>query len=370
MIFIDANNLFTMRYSVVQRELFKDDKILFKKTGAIDIDESKYIKLTSGVINLVVKELARYQTQFKHRYGDIIIASDYKKSNYWRKTIYPNYKACRDIDKRNAFDKLINKNSYNDKMILMEVISKLGFIVLDKIQHPETKETVEADDIIGVLTRMPGKHLICSADGDFDQLLVNPNIKRFNLFESKIVKTTNKKIQEKNYKSLILGQAKDDIPNVKYHSELSDDFIKWMKNKHDIEITKNMIDLIQEKYSNYMDEYRIEKLKEDTISIAKGKRKQKRNLTAYAKPNFGEVKYNKMLETIGIDNFLNENKIYRKNFELNKQLYFLDNIPKRIIEIIGKSYLKAKQENTANKYEAEKLFYKYNVDILLINEFF
>lgn len=355
---------------MVQKEVFKDTKTLYDKTKEIKTSDKDFKDLTTGIMNIIIKEIIRYQKQFGHRYGEVLIASDYKKSNYWRKTIYPRYKESRDINKKNDFEKEINKNTRDDKAKLSELLRLCGFIVLDDIQHKETNETVEADDIIGVLTRVPGNHLICSSDGDFDQLLINPNIRRYNLLESKLVKKTNKEIQDKNYFNLIIGQSKDDIPNVKFQTELSDEFIKWMKTKHNIEITKDMIHIIEEKYSNYMKEYQKEMDKEDEQLISSGKRKKRRKLTAYKKPNFGEVAYNKMIESQGIDNFLQENTLYQRNYDLNKQLYLLENIPSRIVEIIGRSYLEAQRNKSSNKYEVEKLFYLYGIDIMLIHEFF
>lgn len=370
MILIDWNNIVTMRYSVVQREVFKNEKNIFKRTGKIELTDKHFRDLRTGFMNLIIKDLIRFQMQHGARYGDIVIAADYKKSNYWRKTIHPRYKESRDINKKNAFDTEIGKNMKQDKNDLAEIIKLLGYIILDDIQHPETKETVEADDIIGCLTRIPGKHLIVSSDGDFDQLLINSNIKRHDLMSSKMVTKSRKEIQEKNYKALILGQSKDDIPNVKFEAELSDDFIEWMKKTHNIEITKDMIFTIKEKYSKYTEEYKLEKYKEETILIAEGKRKQRRNLTAFQKPNFGEVAFNKMMANIGIDNFLTENTIYKDNYELNKHLYLLENIPKRIIEIIGRNYLDKKRNVSSNRYEVEKLFYANSIDVLLLHEFF
>lgn len=359
-----------MRYALAQKEVFKEAKELFKKTSAIEVTEKHFKDVKKGFLNLIIRELAQIQKQHSSRYGELIITSDYKKSNYWRKTIHPRYKESRDKPKNNKFDEVIWKNFIQDKNECSSILHELGLVILDTIQHQTTGETVEADDIIGVLTRIPGKHLIVSSDGDFDQLLRNPNIKRYNLLEARIVKISNKEINDKNQKYLVLGQSKDDIPNIKFESELSDEFIKWMKDKHNIEITKDMIHIIKEKYSSYMEDYRISMFKEDTISIASGKRKQQRKLTAYKKPGFGEVSYRKMIEKQGLDSFLNENQIYKQNYELNKQLYLLENIPQRIVEIIGREYLHAKRNITSNKYQAEKLFYENGIDILLIHEFF
>ena len=370
MIFVDFNNVCTMRYALAQKEVFKESIILYKKTKSIDIVEKNYKDLRKGFFNLIIKELAQYQKQHTRNYGEIIIASDYKKSNYWRKTIHPRYKESRDKAKSNSFEDAIWKNFNKDKNDLVEIIKLLGFVVLDKVQHTETKESVEADDIIGVLVRTPGKHLIISSDGDFDQLTINPNIRRYNLLEAKMVKKSIKDIHAKNLESLVLGQAKDDIPNIKFESELSDDFIEWMDKKYNIQITPKMIYTIKEKYQNYMKEYKDDKFKEDTQLIASGKRKQRRNLSAFKKPNFGKFGFADMLQNQGIEKLLLENPIYAENYELNKKLYLLENIPQRIIELIGKSFLSEKRNVSSNKYEAEKMFYENSIDILLLSEFF
>jgi hypothetical protein len=77
-----------------------------------------------------------------------------------------------------------------------------------------------------------------------------------------------------------------------------------------------------------------------------------------------------MLQNQGIEKLLLENPIYVENYELNKKLYLLENIPQRIIELIGKSFLSEKRNVSSNKYEAEKMFYENSIDILLLSEFF
>lgn len=369
--FIDFNNISTMKYSLSQKEVLSQAKDMFKVMGQVEVSEKDLEKVRRGYINLMIKDIIHYRDRFQKDYGEVIICSDYSKATYWRKTIHPNYKASRDKARPNAFEDVIWRNFAKDKQILIDMLRNLGIKVLDKV-FLETeefgKESAEADDIIGVLTRTPGKHIILSSDGDFDQLLVDPRIRRFNLLTGKLEVKTKKEIQEKNQYYLIMGQSKDDIPHVKDKSELTDEFIKWMKDKYQIELKPDMATMINsEKYKNYTSEYEKLMFDEDTKLLQEGKRKKRRNLSAYVKPNFGEVTYANTFPAKTVDEFLNLNPIYRQNYDLNKQLYLLENIPKRMIEAIGRAYL-----NTEKKFDemsSHTRFLEFGLDTLLIQKF-
>ena len=371
MILVDFNNICIMKHSIAQRELLKEQKEYYKRTGIVDITEKDLANIRKGFINLVLKDLAVYIDRFYKDYGEIVIAADYNKATYWRKTIFPEYKANREKIKGNPFDDLAGQYFHKEKDELSEILKLLNMKVLNSVASTTEEfgtESVEADDIIGVLVRSKGKHLILSSDGDFDQLLIDDRIKRFNLLEGKLVKKTKKEIHEKNQYSLIMGQPKDNIPHTKDKSELTKEFIDWMKAKYSIDLKPTDASKVNSKeFKHLTDEYEKLMYTEDTALLESGKRKKRRNLSAFAKPNFGEVAYTSTFESMSVDDYLNLNPIYRENYELNKELYLLDRIPKRIILAIGKAYLEA--EASLNQYEANVKFLEYGIDSLLIHKF-
>lgn len=360
-----------MKYSLSQKEVLSEAKDMFKVTKQVQISEKDMDKVRKGFINLMIKDILFYRDRFQKDYGEILIASDYSKATYWRKSIHPTYKISRDKERPNAFEDAAWKNFGKDKEIMLEMLRNLNVRVLDRViceSEEYGKETVEADDIIGVLVRTPGRHIILSSDGDFDQLLVDPRIRRFNLLSGKLEVKTKKEIHEKNQFYLIMGQSKDDIPHVKDKSELSEDFIKWMKEKYQIELKPDMASLINSsKYDSYTKEYEKLMYEEDSKLLQEGKRKKRRNLTAYNKPNFGEVTYESTFSSMTVDEFLNLNPIYRKNYELNKLLYLLENIPKRIIEAIGRTYLSSIVK--LDQASVQPRFLEFGIDTLLIHKF-
>ena len=371
MIFIDFNNISMMKYSLVQKEVLGPAKDTFKKTGIVEVSSKDLDNLRKGFFNLVLKDLLYYQDRFMTNYNGLVIANDFSRSTYWRKSIYPDYKTNRDKPKQNSFEEIQWSKFWSHKKELLEIIKSLGIKVMEEIEFTTEEfgtETAEADDIIGVLTRMQGRHLIISSDGDFDQLLHDNRIRRYDPMAGKLKDITKKEINEKNTYNLIMGQSKDNIPHVKERSSLTDEFISWMKSKYQIELTRDMASTIDSpKYKNYVEEYTKEMFIEDSKLLAEGKRKKRRNLTPFEKPNFGEVAYNNTFEHMSVDEFLSQNPVYRKNYELNKKLYLLSEIPSRVIEAIGRAYLKNTPDN--DSAAAFQLFMANGLDLSLAYRF-
>jgi hypothetical protein len=159
------------------------------------------------VRELILSSILSYVTKHKKTYGDLIIVCDDK--NFWRKDIFPFYKAKRkekreesDIDWAVAFKVL------ND--ILEELVTYFPYRVM-KI------ENTEADDIIGVICYTYGKQLggdpilIISADEDFGALQIFSNVKQYDPIQKKDIVIGNPTafLKEK----IIRGDKGDGIPN-------------------------------------------------------------------------------------------------------------------------------------------------------------
>jgi hypothetical protein len=137
--------------------------------------------------------------------SQLVLASD--STNYWRKTIFPHYKARR---KENA------EKSGRDLTIVYETINLIRDEIREIFHFPVLHiEECEADDIIAVLTekyheREPIR--IISADHDFIQLQDYPGVTQWN----PIHKCEVKHDDPSSYliEHILRGDTGDGIPNV------------------------------------------------------------------------------------------------------------------------------------------------------------
>jgi hypothetical protein len=131
---------------------------------ASEIGFSKNVTVTEDLLrHMVLNSLRSNVSKFKNEYGELVLALDGK--NYWRKEVFPYYKAKRNKDRKES-----------------PLDWKLIFNTLDKIKDEFREfmpyrlvgtDRAEADDVIGTLTRTfreTERVLILSADKDFVQL--------------------------------------------------------------------------------------------------------------------------------------------------------------------------------------------------------
>lgn len=145
------------------------------------------------------------RSRYKNKYGDIVIALD--SSNYWRKEIFPQYKAGRakgrdesDIDWPRVFENFRALQDDLRKYIPWKVISA---------------PRAEADDIIGVLTTRFHRQeniLIVSSDKDFLQLQKYSGVAQYSPIKKKLLVETNPEIALRE--KIIRGDAGDGIPSI------------------------------------------------------------------------------------------------------------------------------------------------------------
>jgi hypothetical protein len=162
------------------------------------------------VRHMVLNSIRMYRQKFVKDYGELVICCDDK--NYWRKDLFPYYKAHRkedreksDLDWGAIFDALNN--------IREELKQYFPYRV---IQVPRA----EADDIIGVLTERYGVHLrnddsekilILSGDKDFGQLQKYVNVDQFSPITKKWIRITDPFRFLKEH--IMKGDRGDGIPN-------------------------------------------------------------------------------------------------------------------------------------------------------------
>lgn len=169
------------------------------------IGSNPKIQLDEGLIrHMVLNSLRSYAKQFKHKYGDIVVACDSKK--YWRRDVFPFYKANRKTDR---------EKSALDWHLIFETLNKIRDELKTHFPYRVLEvEGAEADDIIAVLTARASSHeevLILSSDKDFVQLQKYPNVTQYSPILKRFVKTENPHEYIKEH--IIRGDRGDGIPN-------------------------------------------------------------------------------------------------------------------------------------------------------------
>lgn len=160
--------------------------------------------------HMVLSSLLLYRKKFPD-YGEMIICCD--DQNYWRKKIFPYYKASRKAGREKSaidWNKLFNILD----TIREELSQNLGLTVV-KVPH------CEADDIIGILTMENGsdwfhtkdteKIVIISGDKDFPQLQRYGNVEQYSPISKKMLRESNP--ARFLHTHIMKGDAGDGIPN-------------------------------------------------------------------------------------------------------------------------------------------------------------
>lgn len=161
--------------------------------------------------HMVLNSIRMYNVKFKQDYGKIIICSDDKR--YWRRDIFPYYKAGRKKDRA---------ESPYDWNLIFETLNKIREEIRENFPYKVIQvEKTEADDVIGTICHKFGKHLnndsterilILSSDKDFMQLQKYSNVDQFSPMAKKFVRTSNPIALLKEH--IIRGDRGDGIPNI------------------------------------------------------------------------------------------------------------------------------------------------------------
>ena len=157
--------------------------------------------------HMVLNTLRVNRLKFKDQFGDMIIACDDK--NYWRKQIFPYYKASR---------KQMREKSPLDWNAIFQVLNKIRDEIRDNFPYPVIRvESAEADDIIASFCHENGRELggdpilILSGDKDFMQLQKYANVKQYDPVRKRFLECSdpNKFLVE----HILRGDSGDGVPN-------------------------------------------------------------------------------------------------------------------------------------------------------------
>jgi hypothetical protein len=161
--------------------------------------------------HMVLNSIRMYNVKFHQEYGKIVICADDKR--YWRRDIFPYYKASRKKDRA---------ESPYDWNLIFETLNKIKEEIKENFPYKVVQvEKTEADDIIGTLCHTYGKYLnnesterilILSSDKDFMQLQKYSNVDQYSPVGKKFLRTTNAGALLKEH--IIRGDRGDGIPNI------------------------------------------------------------------------------------------------------------------------------------------------------------
>ena len=155
--------------------------------------------------HLMLNSLRSSVRRFKREYGEVVVVCD--DTNYWRKDIFPHYKAHRKSDReKSPFNWVAVFNCMDT--LRAEIQKHLMYKVL---RVPRA----EADDIIGVLTPLFAAEqpvMIVSGDKDFIQCQMYPNVRQYSPQLEKLVVVDDPMSTLKEH--VIRGDSGDGIPNI------------------------------------------------------------------------------------------------------------------------------------------------------------
>jgi len=158
--------------------------------------------------HVIINNLRVYRNKYpKHEFGEMVIACD---SYSWRRDIFPQYKASRNVTKDT------DKNDWDEIFRILDVVIA---DLKENFPYPVIKvDRAEADDIIGALVNYKDQPLgaekvaIISADKDFIQLHDKGRVIQFSPMQQKMVKETSP--ARYAFEHLMKGDSGDGVPNV------------------------------------------------------------------------------------------------------------------------------------------------------------
>lgn len=185
-----------------------------KKTdGKYNTEEFK-----SMIYHMILNSLRFAKKSYKA--DEVIILLDGFGS--WRKDVYPEYKGNRD-----------KSESDINWVEVYEALNELTEVMQNDFPFKVIgKRKTEADDSIAILAKeLHTTHniMILSEDKDFFQLLKYSNVKQYRPIKKEYVKLTVEEAERYALLHRCLGDAVDNIPNIKSRTAFSPIFLSYLK---------------------------------------------------------------------------------------------------------------------------------------------
>ena len=172
----------------------------------------KHSELSEDLIRHMILNSLRYNKQkFSKEFGELVICCDDK--NYWRKDIFPYYKAHRKSDR---------EKSPLDWNMIFETLNKVRDELKETFPYKVIRaQRAEADDIIASICHKYGHLgikngsaepiLILSSDKDFAQLQKYANVEQYSPNTKKWIRISNPERYLREH--IMRGDRGDGIPN-------------------------------------------------------------------------------------------------------------------------------------------------------------
>lgn len=302
------------------------------ETGKYSVND--FIHIAKGLILSFLFDLQRQHSLDK---GDITLCLDDSEKQNWRRSILPSYKMTR-------------KSSRQESQIPFDDVFKSvdEFLRQIRVNTPWKVVSVpsaEADDVILCLAKhFSAKEpvLIVSSDKDMIQAQRYPNVSQYSPMTKSFV-TPESKGGDMTFwltEHVMLGDSADEIPKVTDYTQFSDSFYKYLRD--------NNYDYTEEEYSEFPPAMR--NMVEFNYNVLN--RYNKKDI--WKNIRFGPKTVQKMLENNSIEEFLDSNPLYRKNYERNRRLILDDYIPDDIRTECIKQYTEQSKEVTSENTRAFK----------------
>ena len=156
------------------------------------------------VRHMILNSIRGYRTMFKEDYGEIVLTYDSRE--YWRKQIFPQYKANR---------KKSREEDNRDWDSIFGVLNQIKEEIREFLPY-KVVETygAEADDVIAIVCKhyQSEKIMIVSGDKDFIQLQKYDNVSQYSPITKKLVNGVDPVVYIKEH--ILKGDKSDGIPNV------------------------------------------------------------------------------------------------------------------------------------------------------------
>ena len=156
------------------------------------------------VRHMILNSIRGYRTMFKEDYGEIVLTYDSRA--YWRKQVFPQYKANR---------KKGREEDGKDWDSIFGVLNQIKEEIREFLPY-KVVETygAEADDVIAIVCKhyQSEQILIVSGDKDFIQLQKYDNVNQYSPITKKHVNGIDPVVYIKEH--ILKGDKSDGIPNV------------------------------------------------------------------------------------------------------------------------------------------------------------
>jgi hypothetical protein len=153
---------------------------------------------------ILLGKIRQYNTMFRKEFGELILCAD---ANSWRHKVFPHYKARRRAERV----RLEALGEGGDHLRRFDDMHSFWDIMVEHSPFRCLKiRGAEGDDLVAIIARTPGKHVVISADADISQLTRFQNVKCYQPITKKFIDNG----ADYWHRKIVYGDGGDDIPNI------------------------------------------------------------------------------------------------------------------------------------------------------------